>query len=452
MKKSLIVLSLLTVSVFHSNSFAADEVSSGELCLYAGHYLKKQNGRCETPPQGSCSKGQVECNSVLFNPVCIAARSNPVGTSSECRDLSNAKGFAFVKNFTPEQKAAFNALNTSVRAYFEQERDRPGQKGIISRRKASQQNVEADEIATRYLNLKSLSSSNDVLARMDRNSGKTSSQVEAAPIVAKPQPAAVGTPINLLPPGFSNTKCEGPSENELRQCDSQIRPAIAAELSGSCQLLLIEADSYRSKKGSLRTYQWDADLKRYTPVSTDSSPINFGKGGLAYGNRYFSMAPRTEQRIERDRGQTPIGVYGGLMPVSDRVKNFRCVTDPGSDYYNLITTQDNNIGKSTFDSLQYPYALMLRYPSTYLSPKAEKNGACLMIHSTSDKSCASRGCMSMASADLEKLKEWVNWTSKPAIAILPKNEIKNLGSCLPGLVNVSNRESVKDANKSKARQ
>lgn len=431
--KTLLSVSILFVSFHAPLALANDDSSSNSksLCLYAGHYQEMQNGRCPTPPQGSCEQGQVECNRLLYSSGCVPASSNFVGTTRQCTTqlgLSSAntpeanakrdRQAAYFKQIKETKAAEFAAIHALARKYFEQERDK--QPNVTSRSKASLANVEADEAYTRYLNLEQIVK------------------------LSTSQPSAMS---QAQPSAATEAECVGPTESDFQSCNSEVRTAVTEELSGACQLLLIEADSLRAKKAKLKTFDWDSRLNKFKSSGAADADVTLGRGGLAYGNRYFQLAPRPEHKIAQDQGKTPVGIYGGLSSVNHSSGDLRCVTDRGSEYFNQLISKNTNIGKSSFDELRYPNSLLLRYPATFTSPLEDRNASCLMIHPIGNKSCSSRGCISMAPKEFETLNAWVNPQRKPAIAILPKTEVKNLSNCLPG---VASENSQSNSNKSKS--
>lgn len=114
---------------FFIETSSAAEVSENSVCIFAGYLQtmkQAQNGHwyCPKPPQGSCEKGEVQCNPLVFGRnACVGKYYFPNATE-ECRRIST-KDLKLItsyydetyENYDPSLAAGWNYLQEGIADY-----------------------------------------------------------------------------------------------------------------------------------------------------------------------------------------------------------------------------------------------------------------------------------------------------------------------------------------------
>jgi D-alanyl-D-alanine dipeptidase len=220
------------------------------------------------------------------------------------------------------------------------------------------------------------------------------------------------------------------------------QPGSGLVTAGSRQLLLVTAEGWDSRAGTLRRYERDSGAEGWRLVGAPVL-VNLGRGGLGWGLGLHgdALGPGPEKR-EGD-GRAPAGLFalgdgfaydpaesGPLrIPVLRADADLLCVDDGASRFYNgfVRASQVPKDWNSAEDMLrrdgQYRFGVYVRHNT---APATPGRGSCIFLHIWLGRGVASSGCTNMDAADMLTLFRWLDASRTPLLAQLPMAEYVRL--------------------------
>lgn len=201
----------------------------------------------------------------------------------------------------------------------------------------------------------------------------------------------------------------------------------------SSQLILVSTDDWNAPSGVLQKYQKEGG--QWYKIGDDIA-IKVGENGLGWGiGLHKTPADAPYIKKEGDR-RAPAGIfrlknafgYDTLdirYPYEEMSKDFHCVDDSDSKYYNKIVDSKkvkkdyNSYEVMEFDKNYYKYGLVVDH-----NPKAVPlQGSCIFLHI---KSIPTMGCTAMSEEAMLELLKWLDPAKNPILIQAPKGEIADL--------------------------
>jgi len=207
---------------------------------------------------------------------------------------------------------------------------------------------------------------------------------------------------------------------------------ISTALSGSTQLIVVNADKWNSNQAQMQWFERDETTDEWKPVN-EPFDVVIGKNGLVYG---LSLVPVpdsiTELKKEGDH-KTPAGLFGfcfafGYAPHPDPEitwpylaldENFVGVDDPESRYYNCIVDQSKlktHDWKSAETMLRpdglYKWGLVVDYN---FNPFVKAGGSQIFLHIWRNSETWTEGCTAMPENKMFELLKWMDGGKNPLL-------------------------------------
>ncbi len=201
----------------------------------------------------------------------------------------------------------------------------------------------------------------------------------------------------------------------------------------SSQLILVSTDDWNASSGVLQKYQKEAG--QWYKIG-DDIVIKVGENGLAWGIGLHKILADTPYIKKEGDKRAPAGIfrlknafgYDALdirYPHEEMSKDFHCVDDSDSKYYNKIVDSKkvkkdyNSYEVMEFDKDYYKYGLVVDH-----NPKAVPlKGSCIFLHI---KSIPTMGCTAMSEEAMLELLKWLDPAKAPILIQAPKSEIADL--------------------------
>ncbi|MEJ2496500.1 MAG: L,D-transpeptidase family protein [Sulfurovaceae bacterium] len=172
----------------------------------------------------------------------------------------------------------------------------------------------------------------------------------------------------------------------------------------SSQLILVSTDDWNASNGVLQKYQKESG--QWYKIGDDIA-IKVGENGLGWGIG-----------LHKTPADAP-------YPYEEMSKDFHCVDDSDSKYYNKIVDSKkvkkdyNSYEVMEFDKNYYKYGLVVDH-----NPKAVPlKGSCIFLHI---KSIPTMGCTAMSEEAMLELLKWLDPAKTPILIQAPKGEIVDL--------------------------
>jgi D-alanyl-D-alanine dipeptidase len=222
--------------------------------------------------------------------------------------------------------------------------------------------------------------------------------------------------------------------------------AAPVSISRSRQCLVVVADNWNAKTGTLRAYERTSP-RRGWQMHGRVLPVVLGKKGMAWGRGLveFEVAPG---KVEGDN-KAPAGIFRlgpafGYAPRSGArwiklpyvplTKNSEGIDDPHSRYYNKLVDR-SKIAKVDWRSSEqmlrsdvlYKWGIVVAHNSAG-TPGA---GSCIFLHIWKNSSSATAGCTAMPEQDLVDLLRWLDPAKRPVLIQMPRAEFAGLRSRYP---------------------
>jgi L,D-peptidoglycan transpeptidase YkuD (ErfK/YbiS/YcfS/YnhG family) len=223
-------------------------------------------------------------------------------------------------------------------------------------------------------------------------------------------------------------------------------PAIMAatdRLRSSRQCLVVVADNWNAKTGTLRAFE-RTNSRSGWQMHGRVIPVVLGKKGMAWGRGLVEFKV-TARKVEGDN-KAPAGIFRlgpafGYAPQSAArwiklsyvplSKNSEGIDDPRSRYYNKLVDR-SKVAKVDWQSSEqmlradvlYKWGIMVAHNSA-ATPGA---GSCIFLHIWKNSSSATAGCTAMPEQDLVELLRWLDPAKRPLLVQMPRAEFADLRS------------------------
>lgn len=166
-----------------------------------------------------------------------------------------------------------------------------------------------------------------------------------------------------------------------------------------------------------------------------------GTAGMGWGYPYRALARAGEPLKREGDRRAPAGIYRigrsfgfaasprpGYLQLTAQTL---CVDDAASPAYNTITSRTRVgakvHGEAMRASARYRRGLLVDYPTN----AAARAGSCIFVHVWKSPSSSTNGCVALSEDRVATLQDFA--ASGAVIAILPRDGIRRMSACLPGV-------------------
>ena len=226
-------------------------------------------------------------------------------------------------------------------------------------------------------------------------------------------------------------------------CATRDGERAALPWSGVRQLVLVTTPDWNATRGTLRTFERDADgAWREQDAGV---PVAVGRSGSAWGLGLHPTQAGLQKR-EGD-GRAPAGVFAigeafGYAPDGDTALPYAqmqatswCMDVPASPLYNRIVDA-TQVGAAAVEGSSEPMRLDLhrdgdrRYRNGFVilhNAQAVKGaGSCIFAHLWGKPGQSTAGCTAMAPESMQRLYAWLDPDARPVFVLLPEAEYRRL--------------------------
>jgi len=212
----------------------------------------------------------------------------------------------------------------------------------------------------------------------------------------------------------------------------------AQKVPKSGQLLVVSSPSWSSPKASLQAYVYAKGAWRKWGKAFE---VFIGRKGLAWGKGLHKI-PQTAKYIKKEGdGKAPAGIFEltsafGYAPFNITYpykvydKNYHCVDDENSKYYNkIINTKNIKKDYQSYEKMKmknnyYEYGLVVNHNGIRKNERSQKGaGSCIFIHI---KNKATAGCTAMNKSQMKKILKWLNPKVNPLLVQGVKDDVPKL--------------------------
>ena len=219
--------------------------------------------------------------------------------------------------------------------------------------------------------------------------------------------------------------------------------AAPASISRSRQCLVVVADNWNAKTGTLRAYERTGPGSAWQ-MHGRVIPVVLGKKGMAWGRglvEFKVAAGKVEGDNKAPAGIFRLGPAFGYAPLSGArwiklpyvplTKNTEGIDDPHSRFYNKLVDRSKIVKVDWRSSEQmlrsdvlYKWGIVVAHNSG-ATPGA---GSCIFLHVWKNSSSATAGCTAMPEQDLVDLLRWLDPAKRPLLIQMPRSEFAELRS------------------------
>ena len=199
------------------------------------------------------------------------------------------------------------------------------------------------------------------------------------------------------------------------------------------QLIVVTTKEWQSASAVLQRYEKIKNSWREVGKKID---VFIGTNGLAWGRGVCKLNQESNLKVEGDK-KAPAGIFtlGRAFGYEDekfkynylRVdKNFKCVDDSNSKYYNkIVNSKEIEVDYKSFEEMRrddglYSLGIVVNHNSKAIN----RGGSCIFIHIKNDS--PTLGCSAMKKDELREIIEWLDGDKNPLLIQLPENIFKTL--------------------------
>lgn len=209
------------------------------------------------------------------------------------------------------------------------------------------------------------------------------------------------------------------------------------------QLVLVTTPDWNTDRGTLRSYERDANVWR---AASSPQPVTIGRAGAAWGLGLHAAQADGPLKREGD-GRAPAGVFAisrafgyaasaeTALPYAAMQAPHYCIDVSDSPLYNRIVDA-REVGEAAIEGSTEPMRRDIhvdgdqRYRLGFViehNAQAQPGaGSCIFAHLWKSPEDATAGCTAMDPAAMDALLRWLQPSLRPVFVLLPQHEYDRL--------------------------